>query len=164
MPGLIRLWVLVFVFGMGAAHAGDHDDVLASIARYMEYEKSGDMIAQGGLMLNERSIVYPGGRVHGDNRREMERQQAEQDQFAAEFRGVHYEFELRDLEVQIWNADSALVTFESFPTRIVPASLPPDRVARLGPPKVPLIVAMLLVKQQGEWKIAHTTFVPRSAD
>lgn len=164
MKSLIGLCTLVLCFGTGLAHAGDREDVLACINRYMEYEKSGNLIAQGELMLDERTMVYPGGRAGGDNRKGMQQQQAEQDEFAAEFPGVRYEFELRDVQVQVWNADSALVTFDSLPTRIVPPSLPPEKSAKLGPSKIPLIVAAMLVKQQGAWKIAHTTFVPLSKD
>ena len=158
------LCVLGLFSGAGSAHAGDREDVLAAIAQYMEYEKSGNLIAQGELMLDERSIVYPGGRIQGDNRKGMQQQQADQDKFAAEFPGVHHEYELRDVQVKIWNADSAMVTFDSLPTRIVPQSLPSGKVAKLGSPKVPLIVAVMLVKQQGAWKISHTTFVPLSKD
>jgi hypothetical protein len=94
----------------------------------------------------------------------MEQQQADQDKFTAEFPGVRHEFESRDVQVRIWNADSAMVTFDSLPTRIVPPSLPPEKVAKLGSPKIPLIVAVMLVKQQGTWKISHTTFVPLGKD
>jgi hypothetical protein len=161
---LIGLCALVLFSGTGSAYAGDREDVLATINQYMEYEKSGNLIAQGELMLDERTMVYPGGRAGGDNRKGMQQQQAEQDQFTAEFPGVRYEFELRDVQVQVWNADSALVTFDSLPTRIVPPSLPAEKTAKLGSPKIPLIVAVMLVKQQGAWKIAHTTFVPLSKD
>lgn len=164
MKSLLGLYVLVLFSASGSAYAGDREDVLATINRYMAYEKSGDLIAQGELMLDERTMVYPGGRAGGDNRKGMERQQAEQDAFAAEFPGVRYEFELRDVQVRVWNADSALVAFDSLPTRIVPPSLPPEKTEKLGSPKVPLIVAVMLVKQKGTWKIAHTTFVPLSKD
>lgn len=161
---LVALGVVLLLLVGGHAQAGDREDVLARINEYMAYEQSGNLIAQGALMLDERSMVYPGGRTHGNNREGMQRQQADQDAFAAKFPGVHYTFELRDVDVKVWNADSALVTFDSIPTRIVPASLPPDDVAKLGPSKVPLIVAAMLVKQQGVWKIAHTTFVPREKE
>jgi hypothetical protein len=152
---------LVLASISGCAHAGDREDVLAVIEQYMAHEKSGDMIAQGALMIDGRSMVYPGGRAIGDNDEGMQRQQSEQDRFTAEFPGVRYEYELRDVQVQVWNADSAMVVFDSVPTRIVPPSLPPGKVAKLGEAKVPLIVAAMLVRQQGAWKIVHTTFVPK---
>jgi hypothetical protein len=158
------LFAAVLLLGAGPAFAGDREDVIARINEYMAYEESGDLVAQGGLMLDERSMVYPGGRTQGNNREGMAQQQAAQDAFAAEFPGVRYTFELRDVQAQVWNADSALAIFESVPTRIVPPSLPADKVAKLGTPKIPLIVAVMLVKQQGAWKIAHTTFVPRDKD
>ncbi|PZQ33022.1 MAG: hypothetical protein DI562_02385 [Stenotrophomonas acidaminiphila] len=161
---LVAQGAMLLLLVAGHAQAGDREDVLARINEYMAYEQSGDMVAQGRLMLDKRSMVYPGGRAHGNNREGMQRQQADQDAFAAEFPGVRYEFELRDVDAQVWNGDSALVTFSSFPTRVVPASLPPDKVARLGKAKIPLIVAVMLVKQQGDWKIAHTTFVPHDKD
>ena len=164
MKIFLGLYALVLFSASGSAYAGDREDILASIDQYMAYEKSGNLIAQGELMVDERSIVYPGGRVQGNNRKGMEKQQADQDKFTADFPGVHHEFELRDVQVQIWNADSAMVTFNSLPTRIVPPSLPPEKAAKLGAPKTPLIVAVMLVKLQGAWKIAHTTFVPLSKD
>jgi len=163
-PGFPALAALILLLGAGDAQAGDREDVLARISEYMEYEQRGDLIAQGRLMLDERSMVYPGGRAHGNNREGMLRQQAEQDAFAVAFPGVRYAFELHDVDAQVWNGDSALVTFDSVPTRIVPASLPPEAVAKLGAPKIPLIVAVMLVKQEGVWKIAHTTFVPRDKE
>ena len=164
MKSFLSLYALVLFSASGSAYAGDRQDILASINQYMAYETSGNLIAQGELMVDERSIVYPGGRVQGNNRKGMEQQQADQDKFAAEFPGVRYEFELRDVQVQAWNADSAMVTFDSLPTRIVPPSLPPEKVAKLDSPKIPLIVAVMLVKQEGTWKISHTTFVPLSKD
>jgi hypothetical protein len=164
MKSFLGRYALVLLSASGSAYAGDREDILASINQYMTYETSGNLVAQGELMVDERSIVYPGGRVQGNNRKGMEQQQADQDKFTAEFPGVHHEFELRDVQVQIWNADSAMVTFDSLPTRIVPPSLPPEKVAKLGSPKIPLIVAVMLVKQLGTWKISHTTFVPVSKD
>lgn len=164
MKSFLGRYALVLLSASGSAYAGDREDILASINQYMTYETSGNLVAQGELMVDERSIVYPGGRVQGNNRKGMEQQQADQDKFTAEFPGVHHEFELRDVQVQIWNADSAMVTFDSLPTRIVPPSLPPEKVAKLGSPKIPLIVAVLLVKQLGTWKISHTTFVPLGKD
>lgn len=161
MKSLVGLCTLALVSGADFAVAGDREDVLACIEQYIEHEESGDLLAQGALMTDDRTMVYPGGRLAGDNRRGMQEQQAEQDEFAAEFPGVRYEIELRDVSVRTWNGDSALVTFDSLPTRIVPPSLTPDKVARLGAPKIPLIVAAMLVKQDGVWKIVHTTFVPR---
>jgi hypothetical protein len=164
MKSFLGRYALVLLSASGSAYAGDREDILASINQYMTYETSGNLVAQGELMVDERSIVYPGGRVQGNNRKGMEQQQADQDKFTTEFPGVHHEFKLRDVQVQIWNADSAMVTFDSLPTRIVPPSLPPEKVAKLGSPKITLIVAVMLVKQLGAWKISHTTFVPLSKD
>ena len=154
-------YALLLASTAGWVHAGDREDVLAVIDQYMAHEESGDLIAQGALMVDGRSMVYPGGRAIGDNDKGMQRQQSEQDRFAAEFPGVRYAYELRDVQLQVWNADSAMVVFDSVPTRIVPPSLPPETVAKLGQGKVPLIVAAMLVRQQGAWKIVHTTFVPK---
>lgn len=164
MKSILGLCVFVLFSGAGSAHAGDREDVRVVIDQYMAYEQSGNLAASGELMLEERSMVYPGGRTLGNNRQGLAQQQAAQDAFTAEFPGVRYEFELRNVEVQVWNADSALATFDTLPTRIVPPSLPPEKIAQLGTPKIPLIVAAMLVKQQGAWKIAHTTFVPRDKD
>ncbi len=155
------LCALLFLAGTNLTHAGDREEVLAVIDQYMEYEQAGHMLAQGGLMTDHRAMVYAGGRLTGETGKLMQEQQEEQDKFAAEFPGVRYKIELRDVRLEIWNGDSALVTFDSFPTRIVPPSLPAEKVAKLGPAKTPLIVAAMLVKQAGTWKIALTTFVPR---
>lgn len=145
----------------GAAWAGDKEDVMAVIHKYIQYEEQGDMIAQGKLMTNDRSMVYVGGRLTGDNRKLMQEQQDEETQHKKEFPGVHYKVEIKDLQMQLYNGDSALVICDWYPTRVVPAALPPETVKKLGPAKTPLIVALMLVKQQGDWKIASSTFVAK---
>ena len=160
-----RAFLVLLALGLASAtghvHAGDHEDVVAVIDQYMAHEQSGDLIAQGKLMVDGRTMVYPGGRAIGENDKGMQRQQEELDRFAEEFPDVRYEYEVRDVHVQMWNGDSAMVIFDSVPTRIVPPSLTPAKVAKLGQAKVPLIVAAMLVKQQSAWKIVHTTFVPK---
>ncbi len=73
-------------------------------------------------------MVYVGGRLTGDNRKLMQEQQQEEDQHKKEFPGVHYEIAIKDVQVQLYNGDSALVTCDWYPTRVVPASLPPEAV------------------------------------
>jgi hypothetical protein len=143
------------------AAAGDKEDVMAVIGRYIQYEESGDMVAQGSLMTDDRSMVYVGGRLTGDNRKVMQEQQAYEDEHEKKFPGVHYKVEIKDVHMQFYNGDAALVTMDWFPTRVVPASLPAEKAKALEPAKTPLIVALMLVKQAGAWKIAFSTFVPR---
>jgi hypothetical protein len=145
----------------GVACAGDKEDVMAVIDKYIQYEESGDMISQGKLMTNDRSMVYVGGRLTGHNRKLMEEQQQDEDQHKKEFPGVHYKVAIKDLQMQLYNGDSALVIVDWYPTRVVPASLPPETVKKLGPAKTPLIVGLMLVKQQGACKIASSTFVAK---
>lgn len=146
---------------VNVAQAGDHEDVMAVIDRYVEFEESGNMLAQGDLMTDDRAMVYVGGRLTGDNRKVMREQQDYQDKFATEFPGVHYQIEIKDMRLQTWGGATALATFDWYPTRVVPATLPAAQAAKLEPAKTPLIVAMVLVKQAGAWKIAFTTFVPQ---
>ncbi len=157
--------VAIVAFGMlGAAmlaRAGDREDVMAVIDKYVETEEAGRMIEQGRLMTDDRSMVYVGGRLTGDNRKSMREQQQSEDEHQKRFPGVHYSIEIKDVRMQLYNGDTALVTMDWYPTRVVPASLPPARAKELEPAKTPLIVALLLVKQAGEWKIAFSTFVPR---
>lgn len=157
----IGLLALLSIGAAGLARAGDREDIMAVIGKYIEHEESGNMLAQGDLMTDDRSMVYVGGRLTGDNRKLMREQQDDQDKSAAQFPGVRYEVEIRDVRLQTYNGDSALATMEWFPTRVVPPSLPAETAAKLGPAKTPLIVAVMLVKQAGAWKIAFTTFVPR---
>ena len=155
-------FLMLAAFGLsGIACAGDREDVMAVIQKYIQYEEAGDMIAQGGIMTNDRSMVYVGGRLTGDNRKLMQEQQQEEDAHQKKFPGVRYEVEIKDVQMQIYNHDSALATMEWIPTRVVPAALPPETVKQLGPAKTPLIVALMLVKEAGAWKIASSTFVAR---
>jgi hypothetical protein len=143
-----------------AIHAGTVEDVAAVIEAYRKYEESGDMIAQGRLMTDDRAMMYVGGLLTGDNRRLMQEQQKSQDEFEARFPGVRYQIEIRDLKIQIWNDATALATAYWHPTRVIPTSLPAESARQLGPAKTPLIVAQVLVKQEDGWKIAFTSFVP----
>ncbi len=143
-----------------AIHAGTEEDVAAVIDAYRLHEESGDMIAQGRLMTDDRAMLYVGGLLTGDNRSLMQEQQKAQDEFESRFPGVRYRIEIRDLKIQHWNDATALATGYWFPTRIVPASLPAETAGQLGPAKTPLIVALVLVKQEEGWKIAFTSFVP----
>ena len=54
------------------------------------------MIAQGGLMTDDRSMVYVGGRITGDNRKSMREQQDYEDAHKKKFPGVHYEVEIKN--------------------------------------------------------------------
>ena len=155
------LSILAIGLTAGLAHAGDREDVMAVIDRYIATEESGNMIEQGKLMTDDRSMVYVGGRLTGDNRKVMQEQQDYEDKHAKEFPGVHYEVEIKDVQLQFYNGDTAVATFDWFPTRVVPASLPAEKVKALESAKEPLIVATVLVKQAGAWKIAFSTFVPR---
>jgi len=145
----------------GVAFAGDREDVMAVIGKYIQYEEAGDMISQGKLMTNDRSMLYVGGRLTGDNRKLMQEQQQGEDQHKKDFPGVHYKVTIKDVQMQLYNGDSALVIVDWYPTRVVPASLPPETVKKLEPAKTPLIVGLMLVKQQGVWKIASSTFVAK---
>ncbi len=156
--GLLTLLALGFA---GLAHAGDREDIAAVIEKYRVLEEKGEFIEQGKLMTDDRVMMYPGGRKTGDNRQDMREQQAFIDRFNAEFPGVHYQVEIRNMEIRSWG-DSAMVTLEWFPTRVVPASLPKEKAAKLGTPKPPVIAAVMLVKLQGAWKIAFTAFVPQA--
>lgn len=145
----------------GLAAAGDREDVLKVLDQYIQHEQTGNMIAQGKLMTDDRAMVYVGGRLTGDNRKVMQEQQQDEDKHAKEFPGVHYKITTKDVRVQTWNGTTALATMDWYPTRVVPASLPAEKVKALEPAKTPMIVALVFVKQQGVWKIAFSTFVPR---
>jgi hypothetical protein len=156
-----RICAVLLLAGTSLAHAGDREDILSVLDEYIAHGESADFIAQGELMTDDRAMMYVGGRLNGDNRKVMREQQDYQDRFAAEFPGVRYDIEIRDLEWQTYNGDSAILTFDWFPTRVVPPSLPAEKAAKLGPTKTPMIVAAVFVKQAGAWKIAFTAFVPR---
>jgi len=146
-----------------AGLADDRQDIERIVDEYRRYEESGDMIAQGQLMTDDRVMMYVGGLFKGDNRELMRDQQASMDEFRERFPGVRYDMEIRNLEIRSWGS-AALVTFESLPKRIVPDSLPAERLKELGAAKTPLLVAHVLVKQDGAWKIAFTSFVPPGDD
>jgi len=149
------------LMGFAAAiHAGTEEDVAAVIDAYRIYEESGDMIAQGRLMTDDRAMMYVGGVLTGDNRRLMREQQKAQDEYEAMFPGVVYRIEIRDLKIQTWNDATALATFHWHPERVIPLDLPAATARQLGPPKTSVIMALVLVRQENGWKIAFTSFVP----
>lgn len=158
---MLALLLLASFEATAAASAGDNEAIMAVLHQYIAYEESGNMIEQGKLMTDDRSMVYVGGRLTGDNRKLMQEQQAEEDQHAKAFPGVHYRIEIKDVRIQTYNADAALVTLDWYPTRVVPPALSAETVKKLEAAKSPLIVALMLIKQQDAWKIAFSTFVPR---
>lgn len=158
----LTLVALLAVANLGfttLAQAGDKEDIAAVIEKYRVLEEKADFIAQGDLMTNDRVMMYPGGRQSGDNRKGMREQQDFIDKYHVEFPGVGYEVDIRNMEIRSWG-DSAMVTLEWYPTRVVPKSLPPEKVAKLGPAKTPVLAAVMLVKLQGVWKIVFTGFMP----
>lgn len=80
-------------------HAGAEEDIAAVIDAYRIHEESGDMIAQGRLMTDDRAMMYVGGLLTGDNRQLMREQQQAQGEFQARFPGVRYRIEIRDLKI-----------------------------------------------------------------
>ncbi len=146
-----------------STEAADREAILAVVNAYFQHEGQGDMLAQADLMTDDRSMLYVGGRLTGPNRPRMVESHAAERRRAQEFPGVGYTFELRDIAVQAYNGDSALVMLETAPTRVIPRDLPPQKLAMLGASKKPYLVALMLVKQAGAWKIAFTGFVPTKA-
>jgi len=143
--------------------ADDGEAILAVVNAYFRHEGKGDMLAQADLMTDDRSMLFVGGRRTGANRPRMADSHAAEQRFAQEFPGVGYTFELRDLALQSYNGDCAMVLLQTAPTRVIPAGMAADKVARLGPGKKPYLVALMLVKRAGVWKIAFTGFVPATA-
>lgn len=149
---VLALWLAVLSLG---CHAREEDDVAAVVHRYGEYAQSGDMIAQGRLMLADRVGVWDDVVHLEDTRQEMARQQAAMDKYFARNPGVKFKVDIDDLHVRVWEG-TAVATFYMRTSLIKPGSPSIPGGAEPVNKSVAKLICQTLVKRDGAWKIAAT--------
>ena len=134
-----------------AAWADDVDDVRAFIDRYAEPE--GNLEAQADMIRDDR-IMIAGGMRQTDQAANMAMQQAQRDQ-ATKINGGAAKWVMRTEGsiVRVYG-NTAVASFVRL-TNIFPPNAMTINAA-------PLWVTLVLVKEGGDWGIAHTHLVPRA--
>ena len=128
------------------ALADDEDDVLALIHQYGELE--GDLAAQSELMRDDR-IYITGGVRQTNNAKNMAIQMATREAIEAATGGkVRFITTIESPHVAIYGNVAVASFIRIFNT--YPHNQPPN------PPGTPNWVTLVLVKEGGEWGIAHT--------
>jgi len=157
---------LLVPFLARASHAQREAD-LTSINRvidqYAQTEDAGDMVAQAKLMTADRVWIADAGR-RTDQGMNMRLQQAQIDEGKKFAPGVKWFTESRDRLIKFYgNGAVAVASFYWYRTRALPGDLPVEKAQLLGNQPPPLAITHVLVKEGGEWKIAHThvtTMIP----
>lgn len=128
------------------ALADDEDDVLDLIHQYGELE--GDLAAQSDLMRDDRDFIT-GGVRQTDNAKNMEIQMATRAAFEALTGGkTRFITTIESPRVKVFGnvaVASFIRIFNTYPHNQAP-----------NPPGAPNWVTLVLVKEGGEWGIAHT--------
>jgi ketosteroid isomerase-like protein len=149
-----------------ASHAQREPDLTAInrvIDQYAQTEDAGDMMAQAKLMTADRVwIAQPGRRT--DQAMNMRLQQAQIDEGKKFAPGMKWFTEAHDRLIKVYGRGTvAVASFYWHRTRAVPGDLPVEKARLLGDQPPPVAITHVLVKEGGEWKIAHThitTMIP----
>jgi ketosteroid isomerase-like protein len=143
---------LISAFGLivlsTAAWADDVDDVTAFLYRYAELES--DLDAQASMIRDDR-VMIAGSARQTDQAKNMEVQIAAQRANNAMAGGGKMVVRIESPEVRVYG-DTAVASFMRL-TNIFPANASPITPG-------PLWVSLVLVKERGNWAIAHTHISP----
>jgi hypothetical protein len=149
-----------------ASHAQREPDLTPInrlIDQYGQTEDAGDMMAQAKLMTADRVWIAEAGR-RTDQGMNMRLQQAQIDEGKKFAPGTKWFTEARDRLIKFYgNGTVAVASFYWYRTRALPGDLPVEKARLVGDQPPPLAITHVLVKEGGEWKIAHThttTMIP----
>ncbi|UCC73175.1 MAG: nuclear transport factor 2 family protein [Gemmatimonadota bacterium] len=153
--------VLLLLSPSSTALAQDKSDLEAIhelIDRYAQTEDAGDLVAQAALMTADRVwIGQAGAGRRTDQAKNLERQQARFDATAALAPGIRWFTEARDRMVKFYGDGTvAVASFYWYRAFVLPGDLPLEVLDLFRTPTVPEVMTQVLVKEGGEWKIAHT--------
>ena len=132
------------------AFADDEDDVLAVIQQYGDLE--GDLDAQAKMMRKDRVYIV-GGVRQTDEAKNMAIQMAARQAFEAANGGKTKFMTIIEGPVVAVYGNVAVASFVRV-FNVFPHNQPPN------PPGNPTWVTLVLVKEGGEWGIAHTHISP----
>lgn len=134
----------LFVFA-SAAWADDADDVMAFLQKYAELEN--DLEAQSSMIRGDR-VMIAGSARQTDQDQNMAVQMAQRDSNNAAAGGAaRVVVRIEAPEVRIYG-NTAVASFMRL-TNVFPANAGPINPG-------PLWVSLVLIKERGNWEIAHT--------
>ena len=162
---LYSAFLLVPCFPL-ASHAQREADLTAVnrlIDQYGQMEDAGDMMAQAKLMTADRVWIAQAGR-RTDQGMNMRLQQAQIDEAKKFAPGTKWFTEGRDRLIRFYgNGTVAVASFYWHRTRALAGDLPVEKARLVGAQPPPAVITHVLVKEGGEWKVAHThvtTMIP----
>jgi hypothetical protein len=146
-----------------ASHAQREADLTAInrlIDQHAQTEDADDMMAQAKLMTADRVWIGPPGR-RTDQGMNMRLQQAQIDEGKKFAPNTRWFTEARDRLIKFYgNGSVAVASFYWYRTRAVPGDLPVEKARLLENDPPPAAITHVLVKERGDWKIAHTHVTP----
>jgi ketosteroid isomerase-like protein len=147
-----------FTFSLTFAQdKSDMDAINKVLDQYLQTEIAGNMMAQANLMTPDRIWIGQGQGRRTNQQLNMQLQQAQIDEEKKLVPGLKVFIDERDRIVRFYgNGTVAVASFYWYTTYIVPASTPPEIVKMFNTPVPPSVFTLVLVKEQGDWKIAHT--------
>jgi ketosteroid isomerase-like protein len=151
---------LLLSFASSPAGAQDKADIEAIhklIDQYAKTEDTGDLMGQAKLMTADRVWIGTGGGRRTDQAMNMQMQQAQFDEAKKLVPEMKWFTESQDRLIKIYgNGTVAVASFYWYRTFVLPANTPMDVVKLFGSGPPPTAITLVLVKERGEWKIAHT--------
>ena len=155
-PGALLAALLWSAAPLRAQGKADIDAIQKLIDQYGQTEDAGDMMAQAKLMMADRVWIGQAQGRQTDQAMNMRTQQAEIDAQRKQVPGVQWFTEARDRLVKFYgNGTVAVASFYWYRTAVLPSGVPKDVAANVG--NVPaLALTLVLAKDGGDWKIAHT--------
>jgi len=142
---------------VGAQDKADMEAIHKLIDQYCKTEDAGDLVSQTKLMTADRVWIGPGGGRRTDQDMNMRMQQAGADEGKKLVPEIKWFTEAQDRLIKIYgNGTVAVASFYWYRTFVLPAITPMDVIKLFGNQPSPIAMTQVLVKERGEWKIAHT--------
>lgn len=143
---------------VGAQDKAELEAIHKLIDQYSKTEDTGDLMGQAKLMTADRTWIGPvGAGRRTDQAMNMLIQQASVDEAKKLVPEIKWFTEARDRIIKFYgNGTVAVASFYWYRTFVLPANTPAEtrKLFETQPP--PVAITLVLVKERGEWKIAHT--------
>lgn len=153
----ISLLLLFASSPAGAQDKADTEAINKLIDQYAKTESAGDLMGQAKLMTADRVWIGAGAGRRTDQAMNMQMQQAQFDEAKKLVPEIKWFTEARDRLIKLYgNGTVAVASFYWYSTFVLPANTPMDVVKLWGNQPPPVAMTQVLVKERGEWKIAHT--------
>ena len=126
------------------AQANDEDDVLNVVLKWASLEN--DLVAQSELVTKDRIQVFEMWR-RADQTQNMKVQLAQREAILKQDPDWNVMVSIEAPIVRVYGGDAAVVSFKRM-YEVIPGNAPPK-------PMFQTYISMTLIKENGEWKIAH---------